>query len=127
MSTRVCAVDDVAPDSAIRVDVDGHRLAVVRCGDDVYVIGDRCTHQGAVQAQAGNRDEGGENKSTVHVQFLTWESEGAGPVVLRRAWPVAKPARVPAAEFQHDDHEGNVDDSLIGVVPGAASGPALPG
>ena len=22
----------------------GHRLAVVRCGDDVYVIGDRCTH-----------------------------------------------------------------------------------
>ncbi|MFP5321217.1 MAG: non-heme iron oxygenase ferredoxin subunit [Acidimicrobiia bacterium] len=45
MTTRVCALDDVAPDSAIRVDVDGHRLAVVRCGDDVYVIGDRCTHQ----------------------------------------------------------------------------------
>lgn len=44
MTTRVCALDDVAPDSAIRVDVDGHRLAVVRCGDDVYVIGDRCTH-----------------------------------------------------------------------------------
>lgn len=45
MTTRICALDDVAPDSAIRVDVDGHRLAVVRCGDDVYVIGDRCTHQ----------------------------------------------------------------------------------
>jgi 3-phenylpropionate/trans-cinnamate dioxygenase ferredoxin component len=45
VSTRVCSLDDVAPDSAIRVDVDGHRLAVVRCGDDVYVIGDRCTHQ----------------------------------------------------------------------------------
>ena len=45
MSTRICALDDVAPDSAIRVDIDGHRLAVVRCGDDVYVIGDRCTHQ----------------------------------------------------------------------------------
>ena len=43
--TRVCALDDVAPDSAIRVDVDGFRLAVVRCEDDVYVIGDRCTHQ----------------------------------------------------------------------------------
>lgn len=42
--TRVCALDDIAPDSAIRVDVDGHRLAVVRCEDDVYVIGDRCTH-----------------------------------------------------------------------------------
>ena len=44
MSTLVCSLDDIGPDSAIRVDVDGHRLAVVRCGDDVYVIGDRCTH-----------------------------------------------------------------------------------
>ena len=44
MSTRVCALDDVEPNGAIRVDVDGHRLAVVRCDDDVYVIGDRCTH-----------------------------------------------------------------------------------
>lgn len=44
MSTRICSLADVAPDSAIRVDIDGHRLAVVRCGDDVYVIGDRCTH-----------------------------------------------------------------------------------
>lgn len=44
MSTRVCSVGDIEPDSAIRVDIDGHRLAVVRCGDDVYVIGDRCTH-----------------------------------------------------------------------------------
>ena len=43
--TRLCALDDVAPNSAVRIDVDGHRLAVVRCDDDVYVIGDRCTHQ----------------------------------------------------------------------------------
>ena len=35
---------DIAPDSAKRVDIDGHRLAVVRVGDDVYVIGDRCSH-----------------------------------------------------------------------------------
>ena len=42
---RVCAVHDVKPDSAIRVDVAGHRLAVVRIGDDDwYVIGDRCSH-----------------------------------------------------------------------------------
>ena len=42
---RVCAADDVKPNSAVRVDVAGHRLAVVRIGDDAwYVIGDRCTH-----------------------------------------------------------------------------------
>ena len=42
---RVCAADDVKPNSSVRVDVAGHRLAVVRIGDDAwYVIGDRCTH-----------------------------------------------------------------------------------
>jgi 3-phenylpropionate/trans-cinnamate dioxygenase ferredoxin subunit len=41
---RVCAVDDVEPGRARRFDVGGHRLAVVRVGDDFYVIGDRCSH-----------------------------------------------------------------------------------
>ncbi len=40
----VCKVGDVAPGSAIRVDLDGHRLAVVRIGDDWYALGDRCSH-----------------------------------------------------------------------------------
>ena len=35
------SLDDGA---ARRVDVDGHRLCLVRIGDDVYAIGDRCTH-----------------------------------------------------------------------------------
>jgi 3-phenylpropionate/trans-cinnamate dioxygenase ferredoxin component len=42
---RVCGVDDVAVDSARRFDVDGHRVAVVRIGDDWYAIGDECSHQ----------------------------------------------------------------------------------
>ncbi|MGI9602646.1 MAG: non-heme iron oxygenase ferredoxin subunit [Acidimicrobiales bacterium] len=37
-------VDDVAPDSSVRIDVDGHRIAVIRIGDDFYAIGDECTH-----------------------------------------------------------------------------------
>jgi 3-phenylpropionate/trans-cinnamate dioxygenase ferredoxin subunit len=46
MSTaiRLCGVDDVKPDSAVRVDVAGLRLAVVRIGDDWYAIADRCSH-----------------------------------------------------------------------------------
>lgn len=36
--------DELAPDSAVRVDRDGHRLAVIRIGDDLHVIGDRCSH-----------------------------------------------------------------------------------
>ena len=41
---RLCALEDLADGGARRFDVDGHRLAVVRLGDDVYAVGDRCTH-----------------------------------------------------------------------------------
>ncbi len=40
----ICAFDELGSGEARRVDVGGHRLAVVRIEDDVYVIGDRCTH-----------------------------------------------------------------------------------
>ncbi len=43
-TVAVCRLDELEPDSAIRRDVDGHRLALVRLGDDVFVIGDRCSH-----------------------------------------------------------------------------------
>ena len=42
---RVCSVKDVKPRAATRVDVEGHRLCVVRLGDDWYVIGDECSHE----------------------------------------------------------------------------------
>jgi 3-phenylpropionate/trans-cinnamate dioxygenase ferredoxin subunit len=41
----VGALEDFTDGEARRVDVDGHRIAVVRLGDDLYAIGDRCTHQ----------------------------------------------------------------------------------
>ena len=45
-ATRVCALDDIAPGSALRVEVPGvPAIALVRLDDDVYAIGDRCTHQ----------------------------------------------------------------------------------
>lgn len=44
MSTVVCRLDELAPNSAKRFDVGGRAVAVVRIGDDVYAIGDTCTH-----------------------------------------------------------------------------------
>jgi 3-phenylpropionate/trans-cinnamate dioxygenase ferredoxin subunit len=41
---RLCGRDDVAPGSARRFDVDGHRIALVRIGDDFYALGDECSH-----------------------------------------------------------------------------------
>lgn len=41
----VCALDDLKPASAQRFDLEGHRLAVIRFeGEEVFVIGDRCSH-----------------------------------------------------------------------------------
>jgi 3-phenylpropionate/trans-cinnamate dioxygenase ferredoxin component len=40
----ICRFDELAPDSARRFDVEGHRIAVVRVGDDLYALGDRCSH-----------------------------------------------------------------------------------
>ena len=46
MGTRVrlCARDDLAPGTAQRFDVDGHRIALVRIGDDFYALADECSH-----------------------------------------------------------------------------------
>jgi 3-phenylpropionate/trans-cinnamate dioxygenase ferredoxin component len=41
---RACALDDVAPASAVAVVVDGVEVAVVRNGDDVYAVSDECSH-----------------------------------------------------------------------------------
>ena len=41
---RLAALDDVAPGTAARFDVGRHRICVVRIGDDVYAIGDTCSH-----------------------------------------------------------------------------------
>ncbi|MDA8115932.1 MAG: non-heme iron oxygenase ferredoxin subunit [Actinomycetota bacterium] len=45
MSEKVAigSLDDF-PQGAKRVDIEGHRVAVVRIGDDFYALGDRCTH-----------------------------------------------------------------------------------
>ena len=44
MSTVLCRLDELAPNSATRFEVGGRPVAVVRIGDDVYAIGDTCSH-----------------------------------------------------------------------------------
>ena len=40
----LCRFDELVRSAARRFDVDGHRIAVVRIGDDLYAIGDTCSH-----------------------------------------------------------------------------------
>ena len=58
MSTVIGALDDIAPNSAAWFEINGCPVAVVRIGDDVYAIGDTCSHaeislsEGEVDADA---------------------------------------------------------------------------
>ena len=42
---RLCRRDELESGQARRFDVEGHRIALVRIGDDFYAIGDRCSHE----------------------------------------------------------------------------------
>jgi len=44
MSNTVCRLDALAPNSANRFMVNGRAVSVIRIGDDVYAIGDVCSH-----------------------------------------------------------------------------------
>lgn len=43
-TVRLCALDDLADGGSASYDVGGRRVAVIRIGDSVYVLGDRCSH-----------------------------------------------------------------------------------
>ena len=53
---RACAATDVADGQAIRVEVDGLDVAIVRNGDDFYAIEDECSHA-AVALSEGDVDD----------------------------------------------------------------------
>jgi 3-phenylpropionate/trans-cinnamate dioxygenase ferredoxin component len=41
---RICALNDLADGAAAKFEVGKHIVAVVRIGDQVYAIGNRCSH-----------------------------------------------------------------------------------
>ena len=42
---RLCTRDELVAGEARRFDVGGHRICLVRIGDDFYAIGDECSHE----------------------------------------------------------------------------------
>lgn len=48
---KVSALGDLPDGRGVRVETLGHRIAVFRIGDDVYAIGDRCSHAEASLAE----------------------------------------------------------------------------
>ena len=44
-TVALCTIDDLAPGEARRFDVAGHRIALVRIGDEFHAVDDECSHE----------------------------------------------------------------------------------
>ncbi len=94
----MCAFDDLAPDTATRFEIDGVGVAVVRIGDDVYAIGDRCSHANFSLAE-GEVD-------TAACTLECWK-HGA-TFSLRTGEPQTLPATKPVPVYDVDLRDGDV-------------------
>ena len=114
---RLCALDDLDDGGAQRFDVDGHRLAVVRLGDDVYVIGDRCTH-----AEASLSD-GEVDAETRHLECWRHGSSFS----LETGHPDVPPATRPVPVYAVQVVDGDVLVDLAATVAGSEQGASFDG
>jgi 3-phenylpropionate/trans-cinnamate dioxygenase ferredoxin subunit len=90
----LCALDELVTGQGRRFDVDGHRLAVVRIDDAVYVIGDRCTHQDY------SLSEGEVDVDTCHIEC--WKHGSSFSLVTGEpdALPATRPVPVYVARVE---------------------------
>ena len=84
---RACAASEVADGQAIRVEVDGLDVAIVRSGDDFYAIEDECSH--AAVALSEGDVEGCEIECWMHGSRFD----------LRTGKPLGPPATEPVPVF----------------------------
>ncbi len=99
---ELCRLEDLADGEARRFDVGDHRIAVVRLGDEVYAIGDRCSHQD-VSLSEGEVDP----------EDCTLECWKHGSTFdLRTGKPLTLPATKPVPVYDVEVREGVVWLSL---------------
>ena len=95
--TRVCSLSEIAPDSTLKVDVDGTAVALVRIGDDLYAIGDRCSHAD-VSLSEGEVDPGDR-----HIECWKHGSRFSLETGVPDVLPAIRPVPVYSVRVQGDD------------------------
>jgi 3-phenylpropionate/trans-cinnamate dioxygenase ferredoxin subunit len=97
-AVRVAGLDDLVDGESTRIDIDGRSLAVVRLGEQVYVIGDRCSHAD-VSLSEGEVDAGA---CTIECPKHGSEFD------LRTGEPLSLPAVRPVPRYQVTVVDGDV-------------------
>ena len=102
-SVRVCATSELAPGTARRFDIDGHRVAVVRIGEVFYAIGDRCSHADYSLSEGD-----------VDVHDVTIECPKHGSTFsLETGEPQTLPATLPVPTYEVEVH----GEDVVVVLP----------
>ena len=102
-SVRVCATSELAPGTARRFDIDGHRVAVVRIGEVFYAIGDRCSHADYSLSEGD-----------VDIDDVTIECPKHGSTFsLETGEPQTLPATLPVPTYEVEVH----GDDVVVVLP----------
>jgi len=96
-ATKICAFDELEPNQAIKVEIDGVAIALVRdANGDVFAIGDTCTH-GDISLSEG------------FVDGETLECWAHGSMFsLKTGKPLTLPAYDPVPVYQVDLIDGDV-------------------
>lgn len=101
-SVTVCTIDDLVEGEATRFDVGGARLCIVRIGDDVLCVADRCSHEDFSLSQG-----------EVFVDEREIECARHGAIFdLTTGEPCSLPATKPVAVFSATVVEGRVEVAL---------------
>lgn len=95
---RLFPLDELKPGEARRVDTAGLRIAVVRIGDDVYAIGDRCSHADY------SLSEGEVDEDTRHIECWKHGSSFS----LETGQPDTLPATQPVPVYDVRVEDGDV-------------------
>lgn len=94
----VCALADIADGSVKRVDIGDVEIAVVRIGDKVYAIGDRCSHANVSLSEGEVHPETKELECIKHGSAFSLET----------GIPSSLPATQPVPVYTADVVNGNV-------------------
>jgi 3-phenylpropionate/trans-cinnamate dioxygenase ferredoxin subunit len=90
-------LDEIKPGTARRVDFGDHRVALVRIGDDVYALGDRCSHADYSLSEGDVWEDELEIECPKHGS--TFSLRSGKPQTL----PATKPVPVYKVEIRGDD------------------------
>ena len=96
-ATRVCRVDEIPPNTALKVVVEGTAVALVRIEDDFYAIGDRCSHAD-VSLSEGEIDPGDR-----HLECWKHGSRFSLETGVPDVLPATKPVPVYTVRVEGDD------------------------